>query len=561
MYNEEYVKYLNSLHNVGAKNENAIAEASQNNKFFKDILIKRPTTDFIIKSLEENEPHIIIITGHAGDGKTSLLIQVLEELKAVEGNLKSFDCVMLPKGKECLYIKDFSEFSADDRKNKLGECLEMSLQGKYVILVANTGPLLNTFADTLGNEAQMELINAIDTNTGEIKNIENYKIRAINIASIDNSSFVKPFLKKLIAEKCFDKCNNCPKNDNCPILFNRDLIFDNQEKVFDFLHNHFIWQQEHGKRLTIRQIIAQITFALTSGLECKSVKTTTDKKYLFENLFSNSIFGYKGIRLNKQAIQVQAISDINVNGYDNKSLVSDEDIFVLQDYSSLHPRLQAIIGEIKNQYNNGSLIEWQKSVRRMYILFNIETDSDINEENLKCIFSKKFPRYLDLRNGKIPNNDDKILIMEAFSILFVGHANKNSRKISITMKRENSVEQSVQMLYGIIDTRDMKLKTLNSSSCNFGEDGKKELYIEVFDKKINYPISISLLNYFEDIRSGIISTNIDPQLTHGIDSIKAQILSLPSLGAQSGNIEMIVMGTKEWATINLQEENNNWILI
>ncbi len=560
MYNEKYIKYLNTLHNVGAKNENAIAEASQSNEFFRDILVIRPTTSFIIKCLTEDEPHIILITGHAGDGKTSLLIQVLQELVAIEENLKTFDTVLLPTGKECLYIKDFSEFSSDNRKNILSKCLQQSQQGKFVILVANTGPLLNTFSDTLGSGTQMQLVNAIDTNTSEITNIENYKIRAINIASIDNSSFVKPFLKKLVAEKCFEKCYDCEKKHGCPILFNRDLILDSEDKVLKFMHNHFIWQQEHGKKLTIRQIIAQITFALTAGLECKTIKSTNNKKYLFENLFSNALFGYKGIKLNKQANQVQAIYDINANGYDNKSLVSDEDMFILQDFSSLHPRLHNMILELKSQFNN-NIVEWQKAVRRMYMLFNIETDVKINEDTLKCIFSKKFPRYLELRNGKIPNNDDKVLIMEAFSILFVGYGNKNSREIAITMKRENSVEQSVQMLYGTIANRDIKLKASITNSCNFGEEEKKELRIEVFDRTIKHPISLPLLNYFEDIRSGIISTNIDPQLTHGIDSIKAQILSLCRTDTQSGIIEMLVMGTKGWNSISLQEDNNNWTLI
>ena len=561
MFNEEYVKYLNTLHNVGAKNENAIAEASQNSEFFKDIMVIRPTTNFIIKSLTESEPHIILVTGHAGDGKTSLLIQVLQALNVVKGNLEKNDTVLLPTGKECLYIKDFSEFSADDRKDTLNKCLRQSQDGKFVFLVANTGPLLNTFADTLGASAQIQLIDAIDTNSGKITCIQNYNIRAINVANIDNSSFVKPFMQQLIADKCFEKCNGCHKKIYCPILFNRNLIRDNSENVFAFLHNHFIWQQEHGKRLTIRQIIAQITFAMTAGLECNMVKIAESKKYLFENLFSNTLFGFKGIRQNKHAIQVQAIYDINANGYDNKSLVTDEDIFILQDYSAFHPRVQEIILELKNQYNNNNLVEWQKAVRRMYILFNIETDSGKNEETLKCVFSKKFPRYLELRSGKSANNDDKVLIMEAFSILFVGHANKNSREIAITMKRENSVEQSVQMLYGTIANREIRLKTLNTSSCNFGEDEKKELHMEVYGKTINHPISLSLLNYFEDIRSGIISTNIDPQLTHGIDSIKAQILSSCNMDSQNGTIEMLVMGTKGFTNISLQEENGNWILI
>lgn len=561
MYNEEYIKYLNTLHNVGAKNENSIAEASQNSPFYHDIMVKRPIVSFVAKRLTEENPHIILITGHAGDGKTSLLIQVLDELNALQGNLKASDEVFLPNGERCLYIKDFSEFSAADRKDMLNRCLQESQNGKHVILVANTGPLLNTFLEEMGSEAQMQLINAIDMNTGSVININGYDIRAINIASIENSSFVRPFLKNLISDKCFNRCANCPKKNVCPILFNRNMICENQNKVFDFLHNHFIWQQEHGERLTIRQIIAQIAFSLTSGLECKDVKNIDTKRYLFDHLFSNSLFGYKGIKINKQAIAIQAIADMYQNGYDNRSLISDEDIFILQDYSSLHPEIQKIISELKNQYNTSNSIGWQQAIRRMYIMFNIETDVNKNNEVLKYVFSKKFPRYLDLRNGKAPNNDDKTLIMEAFSILYIGYASKNNREVPITLKRSSSIDQSVQLLYGTIPNREIMLKTVNTSSCNFGEEEKKQLFIEILGTTISQPISLPLLNYFEDIRSGAISTNIDPQLTHGIDSIKAQMLSLCKPDSQNGLIEMLVMGTQGWSNISLQEESGNYILI
>ncbi|KUO71712.1 MAG: hypothetical protein APF77_07875 [Clostridia bacterium BRH_c25] len=561
MYNEEYIKYLNTLHNVGAKNENAIAEASQSSPFYQDIMVKRPIVNIVAKWLTEHSPHIILITGHAGDGKTSLLIQVLDELNALQGKLKPWDEVVLSNGKECLYIKDFSEFSAVDRKGMLKRCLQESKNGKHVILVANTGPLLNTFLEEMGSEAQMKLINAIDINTDSVININEYGIRAINIASIDNSSFVRPFLKNLISNKCFDRCTGCTKKNVCPILFNRNIVLENQNKVFDFLHHHFIWQQEHGKRLTIRQIIAQITFSLTSGLECKDVKNVESMKYLFDHLFCNSLFGYKGIKLNKQALAIQAIADMHQNGYDNRSLVSDEEIFILQDYSILHPKIQEIVAELKNQYWTSNSIEWRQAIRRMYIMFNIQTDVEKNLEVLKCVFSKKFHRYLELRNGKTPNNDDKSLIMEAFSILHTGYASKNIREVPITLKRSNSIDQSVQLLYGTIPNRDIKLKTVNTSSCNFGEEEKKQLYIEVLGTTINQPILLPLLNYFEDIRSGAISTNIDPQLTHGIDSIKAQMLSLCKPDSQSDIIEMLVMGTQGWGNISLQEESSNYILI
>ena len=52
-------------------------------------------------------------------------------------------------------------------------------QGKYAFMVANTGPLINTFGDLFEDSAQrenakMELINAIDSNNGDLINIYGY---------------------------------------------------------------------------------------------------------------------------------------------------------------------------------------------------------------------------------------------------------------------------------------------------------------------------------------------------------------------------------------------------
>lgn len=560
MYNEDYIRYLNTLHNVGAKNENAIAEASQNSPFYNRILVERPIVEKISKWLIDTNPHIIIITGHAGDGKTSLLIQVLNKLNVLDGTLKPSGEVVLSNGNKCVYIKDFSEFSSDGREKLLTQCLNNPKNGKHVILVANTGPLLNTFSKVLGKDAQIKLINAIDSNEASIESIRNFEIRTLNIANIDNSSFVKQFLKNIISSKNFDGCNNCPKKRFCPILFNRDIVYNNQIKTLDFLYHHFIWQQEHGKRLTIRQIIAQITYSLTAGLECSDIKNQDSKKYLFDHLFSNTLFGYKGTSLNTQALAIQAISDINLNGYDHKNLVSDEKLFILNDYSKLHPRIQEIISGIESEYINPNKIEWVLAIRRMYILFNIETDERINDAILRGLFSNKFPRYLELRSGKTPSNADTTLIVEAFSILHTGYASKSYREIPITLKRSSGIDQSVQLLYGVIYSRDIKLETMRSASSDFGDEEIYELYIKIRGEKIHQPISLPLLNYFDDIKNGVISTNIDPQLTHGIDSIKAQMLSHCMPDSQSESIEMIVMWTQEWKSITLQEDNGNYVV-
>lgn len=49
-----------------------------------------------------------------------------------------------------------------------------------------------------------------------------------------------------------------------------------------------------------------------------------------------------------------------------------------------------------------------------------------------------------------------------------------------------------------------------------------------------------MLDYFDELRNGVISTSIDPQLTHGVESLKAQ-LAEECNDEEGGPVEMIVL--------------------
>ena len=80
MNNRKYIEYLNSLHNYNAQNENAYGEKNVENPYFKEIMVRVGLCDYIKDSLTLKKPHILILTGHAGDGKTSIMYQVLTDL-------------------------------------------------------------------------------------------------------------------------------------------------------------------------------------------------------------------------------------------------------------------------------------------------------------------------------------------------------------------------------------------------------------------------------------------------------------------------------------------------
>lgn len=168
---KEYIRYLNSLHTYHAQNPNAYAEKNVTNPFYERTMVKIPVCDFIMKQLKESEPHILILTGHAGDGKTSIMSQVVREL-GNELNMREpftdFSC----GGKEYHCIKDFSELSDEAKDETLKKAVTYPEQGKYVFMVSNTGPLIHTFghlfSDSCESEkAKMDLIDAMDQNNGD----------------------------------------------------------------------------------------------------------------------------------------------------------------------------------------------------------------------------------------------------------------------------------------------------------------------------------------------------------------------------------------------------------
>lgn len=561
MKNSEYIDYLNSLHNSDGNNENAFAESNHNNPFFEKTQVNRGIGDFIADKLEKEKPQIFVLTGHAGDGKTSLLLQVLKTWNLLDDKeLLPYEEIVLPNGRICLYIKDFSEISEEERKIKMKEFIEYPKQGKYVFLVANTGPLIKTLDAVLeeyDKDVQSEFIEMIDGNDGKVRRISGYPFSVINVAKIDNTTFIEPFLKNIISERLWENCENCPKRAYCNILINAKLILKNIDKTLLFLTKHYIWQVEHGNKLTIRQITAHLSYMITGGLSCDSIKRVNNQ---FKYLFSNLAFGYLGLKEDKNAMQIKAISDLNENQYDFKRTRIDEVLFIKKDYSTLPAEVHDVIEKVGMQVNYNEF--WQAAVRRLYFLINIETDEDKNNRLDEDIFSPSFPRFLELRSGANTWPRDRDLIIDALSMIFVGSI-KDSKGVPVTLKRETGVTQSVQLIYDTINKKDIRLTTVPSNQNGFGEEEKhSQLRFTVDGTKIEEIITLPLINYFFDIRKGKINTIIDPQLSHGVERLKSQILSEYVNGRKDDTLEydLLVMKTDDYNEQRVVIENKQWFI-
>lgn len=548
MNNKRYIDYLNSLHNYNAQNENAYGEKNVDNPYFKKVMVRVGLCDYIKDNLTEEEPHITILTGHAGDGKTSIMYQVLTDLGAVFDAKEKLSEVSLPSGAKCLCIKDFSELPEEESDNQanricvMRKAVKMVENGNYVFMVANTGPLINTFGELFDTDeekekARIQLIDLMDNNTGKVVNICGVQLCVINVAMVDNVYFATEFLEKIIQSSLWECCKECQKCEYCHIYRNCQLIVENRAKVLEFVHNHFIWLTEYGTRLTIRSMTEQLAYMLTGGMSCEEVRHYESYKYLFSNLF----FGYIGTKRNERALNIIAVDVANRCLYDHKRLRADEKLIVGKEYKELFGKqIEEIV--VDAEQKNGFVSGWTEFLRRTYLFMNIVTSEQIIFQDYEDVFSKQYKGYLALRDGTdTPSKADAKLIADALSMIYVGTPSDGT-EIPLTLSRESGITQNVQLITGTIPVRKLHVEQMKTkdSVFNKGRD-RYELKLKIDKKVLGTALTLPMLDYFEELKNGVIATNIDPQLSHGVERLKTQISEMLKDDEDENTVEIVVL--------------------
>lgn len=544
----KFVDYLNTLHSYNGHNSNAFGEKNICSEYYKDLLVEIPLCDFIVKKLSEKTPNLIMLTGHAGDGKTSIMYQVLEKLDCKFNSSEDKFEVTLPNGMKCLCIKDFSEFPDSDKLNTMVQSKNYQNEGAHVFMVANTGPLINTFLQTFEegerNEVESLFIDAMDKNNGETIDIGGYKVCLINIVNTDNTLFADKFLDKIIQCDKWKACESCEKAAYCHIYRNRNLMLSNKNNTLDFVRKHYLWLSEYGTRLTIRSMTQQLAFMFTGGVECNDVKEEEDYKYLYSNLF----FGYVGITKDEKAQKILAIEEASKQEYDKKRLRADEKLFIEEDYKKVFSNdVEGIIKKTIN--NNGNISGLNPMIRRMYFFFNILTD---HKEMDYDVFSPQFDRYIELKyKDESPNIKDNELIKNALCMIYTGSIKQHNNDIPITLNRESGYTQNVQFV--IENIKSNKIKIVKECKDDFDGCGDKRnvLKLSVDNMTLNQEITLPLFDYFEELKNGILNTNIDAQLSKGIENIKAEILDIVLSKGIDDELSMIVTTSNGYVQVDL----------
>jgi len=500
--------------------------------------VKRPLASFIGEILSTSNS-TVILTGHAGDGKTALLFQILQNMSSEPLPSQMRECGMISLdriGRKLLWIKDMSELSQTQQNSLLLKALRAPSEGHSAILVSNTGPLLSTFErirldidpNISDRELQMQLLDGMDKSDGTSVTIGNLTPRIFNMARIDTTSLALDLLDRMLSDTLWKPCALCDKANMCPIYGNRNDVLRNRDRVCSFISAYLTWLNENDRRLTIRQILAQMAYGITAGLSCREIVHADVDLVRFNYSFANAFWGYRGTKSLSAAEQIHGIRAIRALELDSKSLDADYAMFVQGDLSMFDEPIRNYLTASSDPLKIGrqDSAELRRSFRRFFYLF-ANTDEGQTNKLFQSLFSPVFPQYMRAKTQPLSPTDRtrlKTTVFRALYRLFVGFLPSPDEKVLyLTVRRPGDGYASVQMLYGEVAWTDFDVRLAPTKRVT---EGTLLNELQVHFKGLEpYPVSLPLLHYFHSLSEGAVATRLNPALSHGLDRLRSALVS------------------------------------
>lgn len=307
----EFVDYLCSLTNTSPANENALAESQLNSRFFERVRVDHPLEDYIQEQLLHGCRRVVL-TGNAGDGKTTIAFSILQRLGFTGWPLQQRED--LPH-KRLTVIKDMSELPATARREILREIWEND--DWHYLLVSNTGTLLETVRQ-VGELYDLTEDSLLDAMQADKPSLIGGRLLLVNAGNTCNIEPALDVLERVTDQSNWQICAACALIGNCPIYQNIFLLQDGWETVWRRLRLVYHHLYEYGSRLTMRQLVAHLAYAVTAGYDCRRLGALSEialKEGFVGGLFFNRFFGDDGSTEDPAASQLLAVRRIRESGY------------------------------------------------------------------------------------------------------------------------------------------------------------------------------------------------------------------------------------------------------
>jgi len=569
-----FVNYLNSLSNVKSSGLYALAESQALSPFFGDLYEPFPMAQDLVEVIEDSEDRVIILTGHAGDGKSTVALDILRNLRrlppstVLDQPVKDLEEAQTLGGRPVYIVKDMSELSISERVKRLKRAF--STPGKWLI-VSNTGPLLQAllkYSAGVGDKGLDEslILRALETPVRK-RALEDCKVHdrlgkplwIINLTLVENSDLGAKILGRLVRHPAWRNCDQCGVEKSCPIRQNRQALLAALPHLEERVR--WIYQRMHAyeRRLTLRQMVSQLSNAVTGGLSCEEVHYAgpntsegSQEATLEKMLFSQLFFGDKGIQTDNALVngliavklaRKIPFGDPGGAGF-QRALINEPGA----GWATLPSELNRLARRWIRLAGSSDGVPWRQALRRMAFFFGATREGG---ENRARLFFDTFLRSPSLRAydtwriaGNFQLSQTEIqrlrdLCLEVLLEYFSGFAAtqfRDQRKLILTLRRpDRMVIQTTQMVQAAFDFDDFEL------SYDARRGSPELLYTRSPD--VHLSLGLPLLDYIKRRYSGQIGGVLGRIYQAQLDGFRSKLLSASNKVAGGENrIELLFAG-------------------
>ena len=596
---EQFVNYLNSIHNISANNNNALAESQAVSEFFGDIYVPFPIANQIFDLLTKQElAPVIILTGHAGDGKSTIALDVLKKLKHIP---ITSPLPAPPKEREVAFcnsrqitiIKDMSELSAEQRYEIFKESLTDTTSAW--LIVSNTGPLLGTFSKYYEVEEESaarqqiienDLLAVLDKPIVDHLSLERNGIKgfekpvlAVNLTKLDNVQIATAILQRIVGHSAWESCSSCQQSGKCHIAMNIGSLTAAANVVMDRIRWIYRRLTSYEQRMTLRQMSAHIAYSVTAGLNCaeirKKMHVLTSEKEIRKNIakfsFGEVFFGSSGQNSASKDSAIHAIQQLKKLRFGTLTSPQIERSVVegkLAEWAVLPADIMPVYEVFLTQSRKAEKISARCSLRKLLYLF-----ADINAAHFppaKTYLNQflQSPMVIELdewrnkgvltlsssQKQKLTRNTLNVLL-EEYSGNSAGQYD-NTNYLYITLRRsDRQVFQATQLVLARIDFNDFDIIYDNESKLPMLVHRKQGSTAELL-------LTLPLLDYIIKRGQGDLEDGLDPIYLNQLEYFRSQLLL--SKDVSSSDIRLLrvgIDGKVELYNYELQKENNTLELL
>jgi serine/threonine protein kinase len=574
LYSNPFVDYLNTLHNVSAGNANALAEYQSTNRYFASIYEPTQMARDIHKRLTSGQEVVVVLSGHAGDGKSTVALEVLKQLR----NIAPEETLREPphpqeeafvNGTRISILKDMSEHTAVERLKKFELALKAG-SGSWLI-VSNTGPLLNTLSGMKGDIEEKVLglldqpiVATLDDQTHCIRDFDK-PILIANLSKLDNVETAVHVLSQISSHPSWSACDGCALHTQCPIRQNINAI-QQAPQLKERVSSVYRLLTAYERRLTIRQMTAHLAFSITGGTACTEVAGMLTQigadAALRKNLFSELFFGFSDRKLGLHSSSLYCVEQLQAHIASERTRPAVELKLQQEALTSFAP-IPSVLEPVLQYWHAKSTDGVQGgmargAVRRLVFTFGNRLDptwwSNFIEDFTGSPALQKWEQWRQ-HGLKLSPAEHRALVRQILSVLSehcIGAVRTSSLKdkLYITLRRDDmETTQPVQVVIGEYDENDFRL--------DFSDSEKMpSLYYSPADREVFMRLPLPLLDFVNRRSTGDFGQELDPIHVNQLDLFCSKLVGRKRL--PEDDLRLLSIGvTGEQNVYRIAIDNSN----